>query len=168
VSTPLVSIVMGSDSDLTYLEPGIALLKKFGIAHEVRVLSAHRSPARVAEYAEGAAARGLQVIIAAAGWSAALGGVCAANTTLPVLGVPIPNSPLLGLDSILATVQMPGGVPVAAMALGEAGAKNAAVFAAEIIALKDEKLREKLLAYKRDMSAKVEETDASVRARFGG
>ena len=168
MSSPLVSIVMGSDSDLAYLEPGVVLLKKFGIPHEVRVLSAHRSPHKVAEYAEGAAARGIQVIVAGAGWSAALAGVCAANTTLPVLGVPIPNSPLLGLDSILATVQMPGGVPVATMALGEAGAKNAAVFAAEIIALQDAKLREKLLAYKRELSAKVEETDASVRARFGG
>jgi phosphoribosylaminoimidazole carboxylase PurE protein len=166
MSAPLVSIVMGSDSDLTYLEPGVALLKKFGIPHEVRVLSAHRSPQRVAEYAEGAAGRGIKVIIAGAGWSAALGGVCAANTVLPVIGVPIPNSPLLGLDSILATVQMPGGVPVATMALGEAGAKNAAVFSAEIIALGDEKLREKLAAYKRELSAKVESTDAEVRARY--
>ena len=168
MTPPLVSIVMGSDSDLTYLEPGVALLKKFGIPHEVRVLSAHRSPARVAEYAEGAAGRGVQIIIAGAGWAAALAGVCAASTTVPVIGVPIPNSPLLGLDSILATVQMPGGVPVACMALGEAGAKNAAVFAAEIIALNDAKLREKLATYKKELSSKVEATDAEVRARFGG
>ncbi|MBI3723206.1 5-(carboxyamino)imidazole ribonucleotide mutase [bacterium] len=164
--SPQVAIVMGSDSDLAFLEAAVGTLRSFGISHEVRVISAHRSPARLAEWVEGCAGRGVRVIIAGAGWAAHLAGVCAASTILPVIGVPIPSSPLQGLDALLATVQMPGGVPVASMALGEAGAKNAAVFAAEILALSDEKLREKLQAYKRELASKVEAKDDEVRKRF--
>ena len=133
--TVLVGMVMGSASDWPSLEPAAALLQEWGIGVEVSVASAHRSPHRAQAYARDAAARGLKVIIAAAGAAAHLAGVLAAETTLPVIGVPLPSSSLQGLDSLLATVQMPAGVPVATMALGTAGARNAALFAAQILAL---------------------------------
>jgi 5-(carboxyamino)imidazole ribonucleotide mutase len=163
---PWVSLVMGSNSDLQHLQSGIDLLPKLGIHFEVRVISAHRTPDALAEYAQGLVDRGVQVVIAAAGWSAALAGVVAAHTPIPVVGIPIPNSPLLGLDSILATVQMPGGVPVATMALGAAGAKNAALFSAEIIGLSQPKVRDALLEFRRAQVEAVMEKDREVMQSF--
>ena len=151
----VVGFVLGSASDWPQVEPGAALLKEWGIGVEVTVASAHRSPRRAQEYARGAAGRGLKVIIAAAGAAAHLAGVLAAETTLPVIGVPIPSSPLQGLDSLLSTVQMPPGVPVAAMALGKAGAQNAAIFAAQVLALSDPKIQARLARHKKDLEAKV-------------
>lgn len=150
-----VGIVLGSVSDWEIVEPAVALLKKWDIGVEVTVASAHRSPARVEAYAREAAARGLKVIIAAAGAAAHLAGVIAAHTTLPVIGIPIPSSPLQGLDSLLATVQMPAGVPVATMALGEAGARNAAIFAAQILALGDPRIAETLRRHKQELAEGV-------------
>lgn len=168
MSGPHVTWIMGSDSDLPFLEGGIELMKQLAIPFEVRVFSAHRTPAALTSYLEEAPRRGVKVIIAAAGWAAALAGVSAAHTTLPVIGVPIPNSPLQGLDAILATVQMPGGVPVATMALGSAGARNATVFAAGILALSDPELDQRLKAYRARMAAQVAEKDVEIRTRFGG
>ncbi len=150
-----VGIVLGSASDWETVEPAAALLQKWDIGVEVTVASAHRSPARVEAYAREAAERGLKVIIAAAGAAAHLAGVIASHTTLPVIGVPVPSSPLQGLDSLLATVQMPAGVPVATMALGSAGAMNAALFAAEILALEDPRLQERLRRHKKDLEERV-------------
>src|SRR5262249_38429051 len=131
--SPLVSIVMGSDSDLEIMNEAAKALDDFSIAYEIDVTSAHRSPARTAEFARSAASRGVKVIIAGAGGAAHLAGVIAAETTLPVIGVPIPSTPLNGLDSLLATVQMPAGIPVATVAIGKAGATNARILAAPII-----------------------------------
>ena len=161
---PLVGIVMGSDSDLEVMREAAKVLDEFGVAHEVRVCSAHRSPDAAARYARDAEARGLKVLIAGAGWAAHLAGVLAAKTALPVIGVPIDSSPLQGLDALLATVQMPGGVPVAAMALGRAGARNAGVLAAQILATADRNLRARLHAYKARLAAEVGERDRAVRA----
>ena len=163
-SRPLVGIVMGSDSDLEIMREAVKALEEFGIPHEVRVCSAHRSPDFALRYARDAEARGLKVLIAGAGWAAHLGGVLAAKTTLPVIGVPIDSSPLRGLDALLATVQMPGGVPVATMAVGRAGARNAGVLAAQILATGDRALRARLHAYKARLAADVMERDRSVRA----
>ncbi|MGQ9688235.1 MAG: 5-(carboxyamino)imidazole ribonucleotide mutase [Desulfobaccales bacterium] len=154
-TTPLVGIVMGSASDWPTLEPAAALLRDWGIGVEVSVASAHRSPQRAQAYAREAAGRGLKVIIAAAGAAAHLAGVMAAETILPVIGVPLPNSTLQGLDSLLSIVQMPAGVPVATMALGEAGAVNAALLAAEILALNDPRLQEKLRQHKKELENRV-------------
>ncbi|MFZ5450415.1 MAG: 5-(carboxyamino)imidazole ribonucleotide mutase [Thermodesulfobacteriota bacterium] len=151
----LVGIVMGSASDWPSVEPAAALLKEWSIGVEVTVGSAHRAPKRVLAYAREAAERGLKVIIAAAGAAAHLAGVLAAETTLPVIGVPLPSSDLKGLDSLLATVQMPAGVPVATMALGVAGAKNAAIFAAQILGLSDPRIREILSGHKLLLEQKV-------------
>jgi phosphoribosylaminoimidazole carboxylase PurE protein len=151
----VVGIVMGSASDWPSVEPAAALLKEWGISVEVTVASAHRAPKRVLAYAREAAGRGLQVIIAAAGHAAHLAGVLAAETTLPVIGVPLPSSDLKGLDSLLSTVQMPAGVPVATMALGAAGAKNAAIFAAQILALGDQRIRDILNGHKQLLEQKV-------------
>ena len=165
-SGPWVSLVMGSNSDLEHLQSGIDLLPTLNIPFEVRVISAHRTPNVLTEYAQGLVDRGVQVVIAAAGWAAALAGVVAAHTPLPVIGIPIPNSPLLGLDSILATVQMPGGVPVATMALGSAGAKNAALFSAEIIGLNNPAVRTSLLEFRRAQVEAVMEKDRKIMAHF--
>jgi len=146
---------MGSDSDLQFLEETQKMLEKFDIPYEITISSAHRSPHRTGEYARSASERGLEIIIAAAGGAAHLAGVIAAETTLPVIGIPIPSSPLGGVDALYSTVQMPGGVPVAAMAVGRAGAKNAAVLAAQILALKDPTLREKVVAYKEELAEGV-------------
>ena len=154
-SSVVVGIVMGSASDWPSVESGAALLKDWGIGVEVTVASAHRAPKRVLAYAREAAGRGLKVIIAAAGAAAHLAGVVAAETTLPVIGVPLPSSPLQGLDSLLSTVQMPAGVPVATMALGPAGAKNAAIFAAQILALSDSRIRDILSGHKLILEQKV-------------
>ncbi len=159
---PLIGIVMGSDSDLEIMKKCTDQLSAFGIAHEVRIISAHRTPQRAHEYSATAIDRGLKVIIAAAGMSAALAGVMAASTTLPVIGVPINSGPLNGVDAALSTMQMPPGIPVACMAIGSAGATNAAIFAAEILALSDKDLAAKLVAFKQDQARKVEQKDAQL------
>jgi len=164
--TPEVGIVMGSASDWPSVEPAAALLKEWGIGVEVAVASAHRSPRRAQAYAREAAHRGLKVIIAAAGAAAHLAGILAAETTLPVIGVPLPSSPLQGLDSLLSTVQMPVGVPVATMALGAAGARNAAIFAAQILALSDPGLQAKLKQHKLALEAKVVQQNDKIPPDF--
>ena len=146
MATSRVAILMGSRSDMPVMQPASALLTELGIEHEVRVMSAHRTPALVAEYATGAAARGLQVIVAAAGGAAHLAGAVAAHTLLPVIGVPIATSLAGGLDSLLSIVQMPRGIPVATVSVG--GAENAALLAAEILALSDDAVRTRLVAFR--------------------
>jgi len=160
---PLVGIVIGSDSDFPVMSEAGKTLRKFGITYEMEVLSAHRTPARAHEYATTAAERGLKVVIAAAGAAAHLAGVIAASTLLPVIGVPLGTSPLSGLDALLATVQMPGGIPVATMAIDKAGAVNAAIFAAEIIALSDKEIARKLVAHKEEMVRSVAEKNAKLQ-----
>ena len=146
MAAPRVAILMGSRSDMPVMQPASALLTELEIEHEVRVMSAHRTPALVAEYATGAAARGLQVIVAAAGGAAHLAGAVAAHTLLPVIGVPIATSLAGGLDSLLSIVQMPRGIPVATVSVG--GAENAALLAAEILALSDDAVRTRLVAFR--------------------
>jgi phosphoribosylaminoimidazole carboxylase PurE protein len=146
---------MGSDSDLPTMQGAVDVLAEFGVPHEVRIVSAHRTPDVMVEYAHTARERGLRVIIAGAGGAAHLAGVVAAETVLPVIGVPLANSPLSGLDSLLSTAQMPGGVPVATMAVGKAGAQNAAYLAAQILALSDPKLRKRLKDRRRQMAESV-------------
>lgn len=153
----LVSIVMGSKSDLPVMENTCEMLKEFGISYEVRVLSAHRTPVEAHEYASTLIERGVKVVIAAAGGAAHLAGVVAGNTTLPVIGVPIETSALGGMDSLLSTVQMPKGIPVATVAIGKAGAANAAILATQILATSDAQLAEKMVAYKKSMAAKIME-----------
>lgn len=152
---PIVSILMGSRSDLLTMEACFNQLKEFNIPFEAHALSAHRTPNEVIALAEGAKKRGIKVIIAAAGGAAHLGGVIASSTTLPVIGVPIQTSALGGMDSLLSTVQMPGGIPVATVAIGKAGAKNAAILAAQMIALSDDEMAEKMEAFKKAMAEKV-------------
>ncbi len=152
---PLVGIVMGSDSDLAVMEEAFQVMETYGIPYEARILSAHRSPEATAEYARTAIERGLQVLIAGAGWAAHLAGAIAAATTLPVIGVPIASSSLKGLDALLATVQMPPGVPVATMAIGKGGARNAAILAVQILALKHPELAAKYQQQKSAMATKV-------------
>lgn len=149
---PQVAIVIGSTSDESYLEDARALLTEFGVEHEFQVTSAHRKPDATREFATTARDRGIEVIIAAAGMAAHLPGVVASMTTLPVIGVPLPGSELRGLDSLYAIVQMPAGVPVACMAVGSHGARNAALFAVQILSLKDERLRDAFAAYKANLA----------------
>ena len=153
---PLVGIVMGSDSDWETMEAAVKRLEGFEIPYEVQVMSAHRSPKTVAKYAESARRRGLGVVIAGAGGAAHLAGVVAAHTTLPVIGVPVSSSSLGGLDALLATVQMPPGVPVATVAVGRGGAENAAILAAQILALHSRALRQKLERFKLELIESVE------------
>jgi len=155
-TTPLVSIVMGSDSDLEIMNEAAKILDEFGIAHEIDITSAHRSPARTSEYSRGLRARGVKVVIAGAGGAAHLAGVIAAETTLPVIAVPIPSTSLLGLDSLLAMVQMPAGIPVATVAIGKPGATNAGILAAQVIATADEHVAKQLDAYKKKLADGVE------------
>ena len=162
----LVGIVMGSDTDFPVMSEAGKTLKKFGIAYEMEVLSAHRTPARAHEYSSTAAMRGLKVVIAAAGAAAHLAGVMAASTTLPVIGVPLGTSSLNGMDALLATVQMPGGIPVATMAIDKAGAVNAAIFATEILALGDTEVARKLAAHKDDMARGVAEKNARIQKQL--
>jgi 5-(carboxyamino)imidazole ribonucleotide mutase len=150
-----VGIIMGSRSDWARLQPASDLLTELGVPHECRIVSAHRTPDLLFEYAGSAASRGLQVLIAGAGGAAHLPGMAAAKTTLPVLGVPMPTSTLNGVDSLLSIVQMPRGIPVGTLALGEAGAANAALLAVQILALSDPPLRERLEAWRRAQSARV-------------
>jgi phosphoribosylaminoimidazole carboxylase PurE protein len=152
---PLVGVVMGSASDSDAVQGCIDLLQQFEIPHEIRVLSAHRTPDLTREYAVSAADRGIEVIIAGAGWAAHLAGFMAAHTTLPVIGIPIDSSPFKGLDALLSTVQMPPGIPVATVAVGSGGAKNAAVLAAQILALKYPPIAEKLKVYRRELAQKA-------------
>jgi phosphoribosylaminoimidazole carboxylase PurE protein len=152
---PLIGIVMGSDSDFPVMEEALRVLDSFGISYEVTVSSAHRSPRRTAEYARTAVTRGLQIIIVGAGCAAHLAGVIAAETILPVIGIPIDSSVLKGIDSLLSTVQMPGGVPVATMAVGKVGARNAAVFAVQMLSLANAGLRRKLIHFKQDLETEV-------------
>ncbi len=161
---PLVGILMGSDSDLPVMEEAAKALKSFGIPYEVIVSSAHRTPERTARYAKSAEKRGIRVIIAGAGSAAHLAGFIAANTTIPVIGVPIDSSSLKGLDALLSTVQMPGGVPVASMAIGPAGAKNAGIFAAQILSTADEGLRARLKAHRKEQAKVVEEKAKRLKA----
>ena len=154
-SPPLVAILMGSKSDLEVMQAARDALVDLDVAHEVRVLSAHRTPDALFEYVAGAAARGVEVFIAGAGGAAHLPGVVAAKTTLPVLGVPIPSGHLLGLDALLAIVQMPKGIPVATFAVGKAGAGNAALFAAAILAGKRPELAARLVAWRKAQADKL-------------
>ncbi len=160
---PIVGVVMGSQSDLEIMQRSLDQLKEFGIAWEVRIISAHRTPADAHEYSATARQRGLKVIIAGAGMSAALAGVLAASTTIPVIGVPINSGPLNGVDAALSTMQMPPGVPVGCMAIGKAGAVNAAVYAAEILAVSDSKLAEALAEFKTAQADKVRQADAKIQ-----
>ena len=148
---PLVGVVMGSASDEQVVQETVDTLEQFNIDYEVRVMSAHRTPERVQEYAQQARDRGIEVLVAAAGGSAALGGVLASWTTLPVIGIPLASSELKGMDSLLATVQMPPGIPVACMAIGSWGARNAAYFAAEILGLKYDHIRQAYEEYRRQL-----------------
>ena len=154
---PKVAIVMGSDSDLPVMKETAAILRKFAIPFEMTIASAHRSPKRAADFAATAHSRGIQVIIAGAGHAAHLAGAMAAYTSLPVIGVPIDSSAFQGLDALLSTVQMPPGIPVATVAVGKPGAKNAGVLAAQILALSDPGLAEKLAAYKTEMAAQIDQ-----------
>jgi 5-(carboxyamino)imidazole ribonucleotide mutase len=155
MSTPLVAIIMGSKSDLETLAPAREVLNEFGIAHEVKVLSAHRTPDALFAYVADAEDRGFEAFIAAAGGAAHLPGVIASKTTLPVLGVPVPSTSLLGLDALLAIVQMPQGIPVATFAVGKAGAGNAALFAIALLAAKRPELRAKLQAWRKAKAEKL-------------
>src|SRR5208282_1160258 len=164
MSKPLVSIVMGSDSDLDIMRAAAKALEDFGIAYEIDVTSAHRSPERTSEFARQAAGRGIKVIIAGAGGAAHLAGVIAAETTLPVIGVPMPSSSLQGLDALLATVQMPAGIPVATLAIGRPGATNAGILAAQIIGVGDASIAKKLATHKEKLARGVEEKSKKLKA----
>lgn len=163
MSKPVVSIVMGSDSDLEIMREAGKALEGFGIGYEIDVTSAHRSPDRTAAYARTAAERGIRVIIAGAGGAAHLAGVIAAHTTLPVIGVPIPSTSLNGMDSLLSTVQMPAGIPVATVAIGKPGATNAGILAAQILGVADSALAQKLVAHKEKLSKGVEEKSRKLK-----
>ncbi|MBW2039298.1 MAG: 5-(carboxyamino)imidazole ribonucleotide mutase [Deltaproteobacteria bacterium] len=159
MKNPLVGIVMGSSSDLSIMEEAAGILRRFEVPYEMTVASAHRSPERTREYALSAQRRGLQIIIAGAGGAAHLAGFIAAETVIPVIGVPIDSTPLKGVDALLATVQMPAGVPVATMAVGSSGARNAGILAVQILSLHRPELREKLLEYKEEMALQVQEME---------
>jgi 5-(carboxyamino)imidazole ribonucleotide mutase len=154
-AVPLVAVIMGSKSDWETMRQADEVLAQFGVPHECRVLSAHRTPAQTAEYVRGAEGRGMEVIIAAAGGAAHLAGVCAAHTVLPVLGVPMESAALKGLDSLLSTVQMPAGIPVGTLGIGGAGARNAALLAVAVLANSRPELREKLRQFRAEQSQKV-------------
>ena len=162
-SSPLVGIVGGSRSDFPTLEAAVAVLHELGVPSELRVVSAHRTPDRLFSYAEEAAGRGIRVIIAGAGGAAHLPGMLAAKTILPVIGVPIPSTSLNGMDSLLSTVQMPPGIPVATVSIGKWGATNAGILAAQMIALADEALAKKMHAHKEKLARGVEEKSKKLR-----
>jgi 5-(carboxyamino)imidazole ribonucleotide mutase len=159
---------MGSDSDFPRLEPGVAILKALEIPFEARVLSAHRTPKAVVQFVEGARERGIGVFLCAAGGAAHLAGVVSAHTDLPVIGIPMDNPPLGGLDALLSTVQMPGGVPVAAVGAGAGGPVNAALFAARILALSDPALALRYASWREQETAKVGKKDAALQAKVSG
>lgn len=164
MENPVVGIVMGSDSDWPLVQKACATLEAFGVAYETRVISAHRTPELALEYARTAESRGLKVIIAAAGGAAHLGGVLAAATVLPVIGIPVAGGALNGLDALYATVQMPSGVPVATVACGSAGPANAALLAVQILGTADAGLRAKFHAHKEELKAKVAAANARIHA----
>lgn len=161
---PLVGILMGSDSDWPAFESAVKLLEEFGVPCEARVLSAHRSPAQVREYVLQVPRRGIKVLIAGAGGAAHLAGVVAAHTILPVIGVPIESKSLKGLDSLLSTVQMPQGVPVATVAIGNAA--NAAILAVQILAVHDRRLQQRLATFKRALTAKTAKADRALQSKY--
>ena len=165
MSNPIVGIVMGSDSDWPVVEKACATLDKFGVAYETRVISAHRTPETAIDYSKTAEGRGLKVVIAAAGGAAHLAGVLASSTVLPVIGIPVAGGALNGLDALYATVQMPGGVPVATVAVGSAGPVNAALLAVQILGTADAALREKFHAHKAEIAAKVAVADKRIQER---
>lgn len=165
--TAVVGIIMGSDSDAPIMAEAAKVLQDFGVPYEIGVYSAHRSPHRTLEYVSSARNRGLKVIIAGAGASAHLAGVTAAETIIPVIGVPIDSSPLSGFDALMATVQMPPGVPVSTMGVGKSGATNAGILAVQMLAIADESLATKLVAYKAKFEVSVAEKSKKVAAEFG-
>ena len=162
-SAPLVGVIMGSDSDYSVMADAVQVLREFGIAHEVEVVSAHRTPEKMVQYARDAAGRGIRVIIAGAGGAAHLPGMVASMTTLPVIGVPVPLAKLDGLDSLLSIVQMPGGIPVATVSIG--GAKNAGLLAARILGSADASIAQRLADYADALTAAVGEKNDALRAR---
>ncbi len=162
----VIAVIMGSKSDLPSLKGTFDTLKKFGLTFEARVLSAHRTPDAAAEYAKNAESRGIKVILCAAGMAAHLGGVIAAHTTLPVIGIPMASEPFRGWDALLAMVQMPPGIPVATVTAGPAGAKNAALLAVAILALSDPALAQKLKEFRAAQTKQVEEADAALQAEI--
>ena len=163
---PLVGLVMGSDSDWGVMEKAVSVLKQLNIPFDATVSSAHRSPENTAEYARSARSRGLKVIIAGAGAAAHLAGSIAAQTTLPVIGVPLDSSSLKGMDALLATVQMPAGVPVATMAVGAAGAKNAAILTAQILATSDSEMEARLEKFKKKLASEVAQKAETLRKKI--
>lgn len=167
-AAPKVLLMMGSDTDLPTMQEAADILGIFDIPYEMRISSAHRSPVRTMALASEAADRGIKIIIAGAGMAAHLAGVVASKTILPVIGVPMPGGALNGLDALYATVQMPGGIPVATMAIGKAGAKNAALFAVQILALSDQHLASLLLQYRVEMDKDLEQKDADLQLRQQG
>ena len=162
-----VAILMGSKSDLEKLQPGFEVLRDLAVPHIVRVMSAHRTPAMVAEFAGRAREEGIKVMICAAGMAAHLAGVVAAHTTLPVIGIPVEGGPLKGMDALLATVQMPGGVPVATVGVGKCGPVNAALLATQILALSDPELERRFIEFRRKQSEKVVSADQEVTRMTG-
>ena len=164
-AAPLVLLIMGSDTDLPVMQEAADVLKKFDVPYEMRISSAHRSPVRTLALASEAAGRGVKVIIAGAGMAAHLAGVVASKTILPVIGVPMPGGALNGVDALYATVQMPAGIPVATMAIGRSGAKNAGLFAVQILALSDTHLAESLLNYRAEMDKELEQKDTDLQGR---
>lgn len=165
-ATPQILIIMGSDTDLPIMQEAANVLAKFGISYEMRIASAHRSPARTAKLATEAAGKGIKLIIAGAGVAAHLAGVIASKTTLPVIGVPTPGGALNGVDALYATVQMPAGIPVATMAVGRAGAKNAGLFAVQVLALSEPKLAQAMIDYRVEMDQELERKDAELQAKL--
>jgi len=168
VESPRVGILMGRDSDWPKIQAAAAALDEFGVAYEVNVMSAHRTPGVVEQYARSAMDRGLKVLIAAAGGAAHLAGVVASHTTLPVVGLPVPTDLQGGLDSLLSTVQMPGDVPVATVGVGSGGPRNAGLLAVQILALSDPALQAKLAQFKRQLAEKIAAKNDKLRASLGG
>jgi len=166
MNKPVVGILMGSDSDFPVMEAACQILDSFAVNYEVNVLSAHRTPAQTGEYARTARDRGLKAIIVGAGAAAHLAGVVASETTLPVIGVPIDATPLRGVDALYATVMMPGGIPVATMAIGKAGAKNAALFALSMMSTQNPDVEEKLRRYREDMVSQVQAKSQALQERL--
>lgn len=167
MTEPVVGILMGSDSDWPVVENTARTLADFEVAYEVRVISAHRTPELAREYAQGAARRGLKVLIAAAGGAAHLAGALAAHSTLPVIGIPVQGGALNGLDALVSTVQMPAGIPVATVAVGQSGAVNAAILAVQILATGSPELAKKLAAHRDGLREKVAKADARIQTELG-
>lgn len=165
-ANPLVGILMGSDSDWPLIQKVVETLREFDVSYELNVMSAHRTPDKAAQYALAAESRGIKVLITAAGGAAHLGGIIAAHSVLPVIGIPVAGGAINGLDALLATVQMPAGIPVATVTLGNAGPINAALFAVQILAVSDPALRRNFHAYKAKLRSKVEEGNAKVQAEL--